>query len=155
MSHVDQRIAAVSHLSIGFGVIVGVGFMLGVVINLVIWLRSRRSSIVELHSEQAGTYQLAVLVTNLVIVGIWIGVVIMLMGDSEIGAGQLSIRQILMGMWCALLPLQVAWYFGTIVYGLYAGLVVASGRDFSYPIIGPWVRRRIAAREARSAPGPN
>jgi hypothetical protein len=81
-----------------------------------------------------------------VIVAIWIAVLVMLMGDSEIGAGQLSIRQIFMGLWCALLPLQIAWYFGSIVYGVYAGLVVASGRDFSYPKIGPWVRRRQAAR---------
>jgi uncharacterized Tic20 family protein len=146
MSHVDQRLAAVAHLSIGFGVVIGVGFLLSLAINLVIWLRSKRSPLVELHAEQAGAYQLAILLTNLVIIGIWIAVVIMLMGDSEIGAGQLSIRQILMGMWCALLPFQVAWYFGTIIYGVYAGLVVAAGRDFSYPIFGPWARRRQAAR---------
>jgi uncharacterized Tic20 family protein len=146
MSHVDRRIAAIAHLSIGFGVIIGVGFLLGLAINLVIWLRSRRSPFVELHAEQAGAYQLAVLLTNVVIIGIWIGVVILLMGESEVGAGQLSIRQILMGMWCALLPFQVAWYFGTILYGVYAGLVVAAGRDFSYPIFGPWARRRLEAR---------
>src|SRR5260370_38563449 len=54
----DRRVAAVAHLSIGFGVFVGVGFLAGLAINLVIWLRSRRSSFVEFHSEQAGTYQL-------------------------------------------------------------------------------------------------
>jgi uncharacterized Tic20 family protein len=146
MSHVDRRIAAVAHLSIGFGVIIGVGFLLSLAINLIIWLRSKRSSFVEFHAEQAGAYQLVVLLTNLLIVGIWIGVVIMLLGDSEIGAGQLSVRQILMGMWCALLPLQVAWYFGTILYGVYGGLVVAAGGEFSYRLIGPWVRRRLDAR---------
>src|SRR5262249_48694351 len=57
MSQVDRRIAAVSHLSIAFGVIIGVGFLLGIAINLVIWLRSRRSTFVEFHSGQAGAYQ--------------------------------------------------------------------------------------------------
>ena len=146
MSHVDRRIAAVAHLSIGFGVIIGVGFLLGIAINLVIWLRSKRSPFVELHAEQAGAYQLVVLVTNVLIIGIWIGVIVLLMGDSELGAGQLSMRQIFMGMWCALAPLQVAWYFGTIIYGVYGGLVVAAGGDFSYPIFGPWARRRMEAR---------
>lgn len=149
MSHVDRRIAAVSHLSIGFGVVIGVGFLLGIAINVVIWLRSRRSAFVEFHAEQAGFYQLFVLLSNVTIVGIWIGVVVMLMGDSELGSGQLSIRQILMGMWCALLPLQIAWYFGTIVYGVYGGLLIAAGRDFTYPIVGPWVRRRMEAKGKR------
>jgi len=146
MSHVDRRIAAVSHLSIGFGVLIGVGFLLSIAINLVIWLRSKRSAFVEFHSEQAGVYQLIVLATNLIIVGIWVGGAIMLMGDSELGAGQLSVRQILMGTWCALLPLQIAWYFGTILYGVYGGIVVAAGGSFSYPKIGPWARRRVEAR---------
>jgi uncharacterized Tic20 family protein len=146
MSHVDRRIAAISHLSIAFGVLIGVGFTLGIAINLVIWLRSRHSPYVELHAEQAGAYQIAVLLSNLVIIGIWIGVVVMLMGDSEIGAGQLSIRQILMGLWCALLPLQVAWYFGTILYGVYGGLLIATGKEFYYPIFGPWARYRAEAR---------
>ena len=146
MRHVDRRIAAISHLSICFGVIIGVGFSLGLVINLVIWLRGRRSTFVEFHAEQAGLYQLTVLLSNLLIIGIWIGVVILLMGDSEVGAGQLSIRQIFMGMWCALFPLQVAWYVGTILYGVYGGIVIASGGSFTYPIIGPWVRRRLAAK---------
>jgi uncharacterized Tic20 family protein len=146
MSHVDRRIAAASHLSIGFGVVIGVGFLLGIAINLVIWLRSKRSPFVEYHAEQAGAYQLVVLLSNVVIVAIWIGGIVMLMGDSELGSGQLSVRQILMGMWCALLPLQVAWYFGTILYGVYGGLLIAAGRDFSYPIFGPWARRRVEAR---------
>lgn len=146
MSHVDRRIAAVAHFSIGFGIVVGVGFLLGIAINVVIWLRSKRSAFVEYHAEQAGWYQLVVLVTNVVIVAIWIGVVILLLGDSEIGAGQLSVRQIFMGMWCALLPLHLAWFFGTIAYGIYGGLVVAAGGEFDYRIIGPWVRRRMDAR---------
>lgn len=142
----DRRIAAVAHLSIGFGVVVGVGFLLGLAINLVIWLRSRRSPFVHFHSEQAGTYQLVVLATNITILAIWIVGVFWMLGGSEIGEGMLSLRQILMGLWLALLPLQIVWYFGTILYGVYAGLKVALGGEFSYPIIGPWIERRLAAR---------
>ncbi|MGE3267309.1 MAG: DUF4870 domain-containing protein [Chloroflexota bacterium] len=142
--HVDQRIAAVCHLSIGFGVVVGVGFLVGLAINLVIWLRSKRSSVVEFHSEQAGAYQLAVLITNIAIVGIWIGVLVWLMGYSQIGTGNLSVGDMLAGLWALLLPVQLAWYIGTIAYGLYAGVKVAAGRDFSYPIFGKWARGRVS-----------
>lgn len=148
VGHVDRRIAALAHLSIGFGIVIGVGFLLGLAINLVIWLRSRHSPFVARHAEQAGAYQLAVLLTNVLIVGIWIAVVVSLLGGSEIGPGQLSLRQIFMGLWLALLPLQILWYFGTILYGVYAGLMVAVGKDFSYPIFGAWAARRIARREA-------
>jgi uncharacterized Tic20 family protein len=141
--HVDQRIAAVSHLSIGFGIVVGVGFLLGIAINLVIWLRSKRSSVVAFHAEQAGAYQLAVLLINIVIVAIWVGVAfVLVMNGSQIGSGDLSGGQMLMGLWCALVPLFALWFFGTIAYGLYGGLLVAAGRDFSYPIFGKWARKR-------------
>ena len=146
MSHVDRRIAAVAHLSIGFGVIIGVGFLLSLAINLVIWLRSRRSTFVEYHAEQAGAYQLVVLLINVVVVVVWVAGLIPLLGGSEIGPGELSLRQIMAGLWCALVPLFVVWYFGTIVYGVYGGLVVAAGGTFSYRVFGPWARRRLAAK---------
>src|SRR3712207_6461850 len=79
MSHVDQRIAAVAHLSIGFGVVVGVGFLVGLAINLVIWLRSRRSPVVEYHAEQAGAYQLVVLLANVLLVGLWIAAAVVVL----------------------------------------------------------------------------
>ena len=33
-----------------------------------------------------------------------------------------------------------------IIYGVYAGMLVAAGREFSYPIFGPWARRRMKGR---------
>lgn len=146
MSHVDRRIAAVAHLSIGFGIIIGVGFLLGLAINLVIWLRSRRSTFVEYHAEQAGAYQLTVFLLNVLIVAVWIAGLFPLLGGSEIGLGEISLRQIVAGLWCALVPLVVLWYFGTILYGVYGGLIVASGGNFSYPKFGPWARRRLARK---------
>jgi uncharacterized Tic20 family protein len=151
MRHVDQRIAAVAHLSIGFGVVIGVGFLLGIAINLFIWLRSRRSSFVELHAEEAGTYQLVVLLINLLMAGSWIAVFGLWVGNFDyFGLGVPSFGKIFTAM-LVLLPFELVWYFGTIFYGVYAGLKVASGRDFSYPILGPRVRRRLAARDARRA----
>ena len=147
----DRRIAAVSHLSIAFGVFVGVGFLAGLAINLVIWLRSKRSPFVEFHSEQAGTYQLVVFVLNIVFVIVWVGGVIALLGGSEIGNGLLSARQLIMGGWLSLIGLIFIWYFGTILLGVYAGIKIALGRDFSYPIIGERVQRRMAKRAAREA----
>jgi len=146
MSHVDQRIAAVAHLSIGFGVLVGVGFMLGLVINLVIWLRSQRSPVVEYHAEQAGAYQLSILLINVGLVGLWIAMAVGVIGGPDVSIGSVPLWQPLAGSWCVLTPLIAAWFFGTILYGVYGGLLVAAGKDFSYPIFGPWARRRLAAR---------
>jgi uncharacterized Tic20 family protein len=145
----DRRLAAVAHLSIGFGIFIAVGFLLGLAINAVIWLRGRHSPIVSFHAEQAGTYQLVVLLTNLALAAVWIVGVFVMLGGSQLGEGMLSARQIVMGLWLALLPIGIIWYVGTILYGLYGGLMVALGREFSYPVIGPWVARRMAARARR------
>jgi uncharacterized Tic20 family protein len=141
---VDRRIAAVAHLSIGFGVVVGVGFLLGIAINIVIWLRSRRSPFVELHAEQAGAYQLSVLLINILVVALWLaGAGYLAVGGSSVQVGSVSLNQVLMGLGCVTVPAFVLWFFGTIFYGLYGGLLIAAGRDFSYPIFGPWAQRRL------------
>ena len=144
----DRGLAVLAHASIGFGLL-GIGFLLGLAINVVIWLRSRRSSYVSIQAEQAGAYQLAVFVLNVVLVAVWLAMLLFVfLGPSEIGEGQLSVRQIMAGLWLALIPLFAIWYVGTIAYGLYGALRVASGRDFWYPIFGPWAQRR-AERDAR------
>lgn len=138
----DRGLAVLAHASIGFG-FVGIGFLLGLAINGVIWLRSRRSSYVAVQSEQAGAYQLAVLLVNLVLAGSWLLVLLyVFVGDSEIGAGQLSMRQVAAGVWLALIPLFAVWYVGTILYGLYGAVKVARGEEFWYPFFGAWARRR-------------
>jgi uncharacterized Tic20 family protein len=146
MGHVDQRIAALSHLSIAFGVIVGVGFLVGIAINLVIWLRSKRSPVVELHAEQAGAYQLTALLVNIALVGSWIGLAVAVIGTPDVRVFTIPVWQPMAGLLCLLTPITAIWYFGTIIYGDYGGLLVAAGRDFSYPIFGPWARRRLTAK---------
>ena len=146
--HADRGLAVLAHASIGFGLF-GIGFLLGLAINFVIWLRSRRSSYLSIHAEQAGAYQLAILVINVVVVVAWVLMLLyVFLGPSEIGEGQLSIRQILAGMWLALIPLFAIWYVATIAYGLYGAARVAAGHQFWYPVFGPWAQRR-AERDAR------
>jgi uncharacterized Tic20 family protein len=140
----DRGLAILAHASIGFG-FVGIGFLLGLAINAVIWLRSRRSSYLAIQAEQAGTYQLAVLLLNIALVAIWLAVLVFVfVGDSTIGPGQLSLRQIAAGLWLALIPVFAIWYVGTILYGLYGALKIAQGHEFWYPIFGAWARRRAA-----------
>ena len=147
----DRGLAVLAHASIGFGLF-GIGFLLGLAINFVIWLRSRRSSYVSIHAEQAGAYQLAVFVLNIVLVAGWVVMLLFVfLGPSEIGEGQLSVRQIMAGLWLALIPLFAIWYVGTIAYGLYGALRVAAGREFWYPIVGAWARRR--AEHGAQRPG--
>jgi uncharacterized Tic20 family protein len=147
-THIDRRIAAVAHLSIGFGVVVGVGFLLGIAINAVIWLRSKRSPFVELHAEQAGAYQLTVFIINIVVVALWLaGAGYLMVGGSGLRLGGVSLNQVLVGAGCLVVPAFVLWYVGTILYGLYGGLLIAAGRDFSYPVFGPWARRRLEGRD--------
>ena len=149
----DRGLAVLAHASIGFG-LVGIGFLLGLAINFVIWLRSRRSSYVSIQAEQAGAYQLAILVINVVLIAVWLLMLLyVFLGPSEIGEGQLSIRQIMAGLWLALIPLFAIWYVGSIAYGLYGAARIASGREFWYPIFGAWARDR-AERAARKRGAP-
>ena len=138
-----------AHASIGFG-FVGIGFLLGLAINGVIWLRSRRSSFVNVHAEQAGAYQLAVFLINVTLVVV-LGAsgVYLIFAGSTLGPGELSSPQLLAGLWLALLPLALLWYVGSIAYGLYGAWKVARGREFWYPVFGAWARRR-AGLDGRS-----
>ena len=141
----DRGLAVLAHASIGFGLF-GIGFWVGLLINLVIWLRSRRSSYVSIQAEQAGAYQLAVGVIFWVLVGIWVGgAAFFIWQGSSLGEGQLSVTQIFAGLWIALLPIIFIWHIGTLVYGLIGTLRVAAGSEFWYPVVGAWARRRAEA----------
>jgi len=139
----DRGLAVLAHASIGFGLL-GIGFLLGIAINVVIWFRSRRSSYVSVQAEQAGAYQLAIFVINVVLVGVWLVMLIFVfLGPSEIGEGQLSVRQIMAGLWLALIPIFAIWYVVTIAYGMYGAMRVAAGQEFWYPVFGAWARGRV------------
>ena len=67
----ERTLAALSHVAIAFGLF-GIGFLLGLVISIGIWIAGRRSRYIAVHAEQAGLYQLVVLVLNVVIVATWL-----------------------------------------------------------------------------------
>jgi uncharacterized Tic20 family protein len=138
----DRGLAVLAHASIGFGFF-GIGFLLGIAINAVIWLRSRKSSYVAVQAEQAGAYQLLVLLINIALVLIWVAALIYVFaGDSTLGPAELSVRQIAAGLWLALIPLFLIWYVASIIYGFWAAYRVSQGKEFWYPIVGSWARRR-------------
>jgi hypothetical protein len=144
----DRALAILAHASIGFGLL-GIGFTLGIAINIIIWLRSKRSSYLALQAEQAGMYQLFILLANIGLAAFWLAMLVyVFMGDSTLGPGQLSLRQIAAGLWLALIPGFGIWYLVTIGYGMYGALQISRGRQFWYPVIGAWVRRRAGWERA-------
>jgi len=152
--HGSERVLAVTaHAAIGFG-FVGIGFLLSLLISGVIWLAGKRSPYVEAHADRAGRYQLFVLFVNILAIALWVvglGLLLYLSGWHGWNLRGIAAP----GGWRALLfwldalllltavPVFVAWYFGSIVYGLYGALRVLGGHDFHYPP-PPWRRRRGA-----------
>jgi hypothetical protein len=128
----DAGLAAVAHFAIFFGFL-GVGFLLSVAISVGIWLYSRRSPFVAYQAEQAGCYQVFVLVFNLgcaALLGVFL-------------AGQIYWGWTWAGTAAALLIVFfIAWFPLSILYGLWGGLQVLLGRDFRYPVLGNWAARK-------------
>lgn len=154
-STTDRAMAVAAHAAIAFGFL-GIGFVLSAVIAGAIWLISRRRPHVAFHGEQAGVYQLAVLLVNaLVIIG-WLAVGVALFGQRLPIPGIVVPVTLaeppapwLVMLWLLAVPVFAVWYVGTILYGLYGAIQVALGRRFWYPIIGPWAIRRHGASRAR------
>lgn len=149
----ERVLAAVAHGAIAFG-FVGIGFLLSLAITAIIWLVSKKSPYVREQSDRAGRYQIFVLLANIILIGLWIVgffLLIYLSNWQGWGAGgwqgwnRLDWRWLLVVLDLLLLllslPLLVAWYFGTIGYGIYATLRALRGDDFHYPP-PPWKWRR-------------
>ncbi|MFL5732649.1 MAG: DUF4870 domain-containing protein [Chloroflexia bacterium] len=132
-----RTLSALAHGALAFGFL-GVGFLLSLAITGVIWLYGRRSPQVRFHSEQAGCYQCSVLLINLVLV-VGLG-----------AAGGLSLFDIahgrpdggLGGLVLLGLVLFLLWFAASILYGLFAALMVLVGKEFKYPIIGARLTRK-------------
>src|SRR5919202_5881745 len=133
----ERALAMAAHAAIGFGFF-GIGFLLSILISVVIWLVGRKSPYVEAQADRAGRYQIFVLLANLLVVLLWavgLGIFLYLGGWEGWGSGGWrAVAWALLGL--ALLvavPVFLAWYVGTIFYGLYAALRVLAGDDFRYP----------------------
>jgi uncharacterized Tic20 family protein len=132
----DAGLAALAHFAILFGFF-GVGFLLSLAISGAIWLYSRRSPYVAFHAQQAGCYQIFVLVFN---IGYWVllGALVYVGGQLHWEAGTITAVVTLM------IGLFILWFVLSILYGAWAGLRVLLGHDFRYPYFG---RARNLPRE--------
>jgi uncharacterized membrane protein len=134
----ERVLAAAAHGAIAF-VLFGITFWVTLAVTGVIWLYSRRSPEVRFHAEQAGCYQAIVILINIIIIAIsgatgGAAIVKLLQGDQD-WARSLGIGAVI-ALACFLL-----WFFGSILYGIYAAIVVILGRPFKYPIIGNWFQK--------------
>ena len=165
----ERALAATAHGAIAFG-FVGIGFILSLVITAVIWLVSKKSAYVRDQSDRAGRYQIFVLVVNILAVVLWVlGFALLLWltgwrlfgfggGDPQV-ANSLPITLLVLLLTIVLIvavPLFVAWFYGTIAYGVYGAVRALAGHDFHYPP-PPWARRRgrpqtIATTPAQQQP---
>jgi hypothetical protein len=155
-------LATLAHAAIGLGFF-GIGFLPTLAISGVIWLISHRSPHVAVHAEQAGIYQLIVLVVNVLVIVGWLVAAVALFGagwpgeavallvgrgSADGSAMERVAAPVAVALWLLVVPLFAAWYVGTILLGLVAAARVALGYPFWYPGIGTWVRRKHAARLA-------
>ncbi len=148
----ERALAAVAHGAIAFG-FVGIGFLLSLAITAIIWIVSRKSTYVREQSDRAGRYQIFVVLANILLIALWLVGLVLLVYLTEWqgwGGGWRGWRQfdwrwliiVLDGLALLLaLPLIVAWFFGTIGYGVYAAARALRGDDFHYPP-PPWKWRR-------------
>src|SRR5438477_4720323 len=125
---IDQSLAralsALAHGAIAFGLL-GVGFLLSLAISGVIWVYGRRSPQVLFHSEQAGCYQCSVLLINLALVALLgaaggVSIFSLIKGGSDFGLS----GWVLLG-----LILFLIWFVASILYGLFAAIMVLMGRE--------------------------
>jgi uncharacterized Tic20 family protein len=126
----ERALSALAHGAIAFGLF-GVTFMITLAITGIIWLYSRRSPEVRFHARQAGLYQCSVLLINLlfiVVLGVGGGFSII---NIVQGNGSDMARWVLWGF-----IVFVVWFFASILYGLYAAVMVLLGKRFKYPFIG-------------------
>ncbi len=135
-SATDRGLSALAHGAIAFGIF-GVTFPVALGVSAFLWLYSKRSPEVRFHAEQAGCYQCSVLIVNalfVIVLGLTGGFAIFeaFQGRPWQMGPLLMVGFILFGVW----------FVGSIVYGVIGALTVLRGREFKYPMIGDWAKRR-------------
>jgi uncharacterized Tic20 family protein len=133
--------ATLAHASIILGVLSRGVF--GIVLAFLIWVTQRgEPCFTACQAAQAVVYQVIGLVAT---VAAWIGWGVLLTGATFVPAlinparpETLQPFTMIPALLLVVVPLAVM--FGWIAYGLYAAWAVWDGRDFSYPLIGRWIR---------------
>jgi uncharacterized Tic20 family protein len=133
----ERALSALAHGAIAFGFF-GFTFIISLAISGIIWLYSRRSPEVRFHAAQAGFYQCSVLLINLlflVVLGVGGGfsIVNIVQGkDAELA------RWVAWGF-----VVFVIWFCASILYGLFAAVMVLLGKRFKYPLIGDRFEKKV------------
>ncbi len=138
----DERTnAALAHGSILLGVFSR--GTLGILVAFLIWITQRgKAPFAARQALQALLYQIVSLV---VIIAVWIGWGILMAGSVFVpqllapGHPE-SLQPFTMIPAILLIVVPFAVMIASIGYGLYAAVQVWHGKDFSYPILGAWIR---------------
>jgi len=128
----DILLAGVAHAAVVFG-FVGVGFLLSLAISLGIRLYSRRSPFVDYHARQAGNYQCFLLIFN----SAYLFFLLLVGGFNALYLHWTLVDQIAL----VLLALGLVWFVVSILFGVWAAILVWLGKPFAYPVFGRWARR--------------
>lgn len=138
----DERTnAALAHGSIVLGIFSrGV---LGILVAFLIWITQRnKSAFAARQAAQATVYQLLGVLAAIVV---WVAWGLLFAGSIAVPVlinpnrpEPLMPYLVIPAAVMIIFPLVVT--FGWMVYGVYAAVQVWQGKDFSYPVIGSWVK---------------
>ncbi len=133
----ERALSVLAHAAIAFGFF-GVTLPISLAISGIIWLYSKRSPEVRFHASQAGCYQCSVLVISfLFIVLLGVGGGFSIVGLAQ-GNGPELARWVAWGF-----VIFVIWLFASVLYGLFAAVMVLLGRRFKYPFIGDRFEKKM------------
>jgi uncharacterized Tic20 family protein len=151
----EKTMAALAHASIvlTFAVALGsggLGFLLGVLVPLLIWLvYKEKSAYVSFQALQATAFQAACIL--LMVIALAVGAILVTVGWTVSGALAAVLIGLCMMPFVALITVLFAVLvlilpLAQIGYGLYAAYETYQGRDFCYWMIGEAVEKELAKR---------
>jgi len=117
----------------------------GWLIPLIVWLTQKeRSALLRFQALQALLYQgigtLVLMGLSLLMGGLAIPMILVL---AFVGSFSSSLPVLVVIPWVALVLLITTLSLIYVFFGLWMGMRVAQGQDFTFPGLGPWLRRRL------------
>ena len=151
----ERTMAALAHASVVLTFVIalgsgGLGFLLGVLVPLLIWLAYKdKSAYVSFQALQATIFQAVSVIVMVIVVAVSIALIVV--GWTVSGA----LTAILIGLclmpFAVLITVVLALVvlilpFAQLGYGLYAAYETYQGRDFRYWLIGEALEKELAKR---------
>jgi len=151
----ERTMAALAHASVVLTFVIalgsgGLGFLLGVLVPLLIWLAYKdKSAYVSFQALQATVFQAVSVIVMVIVVAVSIALIVV--GWTVSGA----LTAILIGLclmpFAVLITVVLALVvlilpFAQLGYGLYAAYETYQGRDFRYWLIGEALEKELAKR---------